>query len=107
MPKPEVQIFVCLKERPEGATKECCAHRGSSALYYRLKDLVRELELKDRVLVTKTGCQHHCSRGTTVSVWPHNHWYGQVDPDDARELLQAALEGRQVERLLMPPGPWE
>ena len=107
MPKPEVQILVCLKERPEGAGKACCASQGSSELYYRLKDLVRELGLKETVLITKTGCQHHCSRGATVSVWPHNHWYGHVAADDAHELLEAALAGVELERLQMPPGPWE
>lgn len=87
--------------------KACCAQRGSSEFYYRLKDLVREQGLKETVLVTKTGCLHHCSRGTTVSVWPHNHWYGGVGVDDAADVLEAALAGVELERLQMPPGPWE
>ena len=107
MPKPEVQILVCLKERPEDAPKPCCKHRGSSDLYYRLKDLIRERGLKDSVLVTKTGCQHHCSRGTTVSVWPYNHWYGGVELDDAETLLEAAVSGDEAAALRMPDGPWE
>ena len=107
MPKPEIQILVCLKERPEGAPKPCCSRRGSSDLYYRLKDLVRQRSLKDTVLVTKTGCQHHCSRGTTVSVWPHNHWYGGVTIEDAEAMLDGAVAKVEVERLRMPQGPWE
>lgn len=107
MPKPDIQIFVCLNERPEDAPKACCGRRGSKELYYRLKDLVRERGLRDTVLVTKTGCQHHCSRGPTVSVWPQNHWFGHVAVDDAEAVLEAALAGVEVERLQMPPGPWE
>jgi len=107
VPKPRIQIFVCLNGRPEGATKASCAPRGAEDLYYRLKDLVKERRLRDDVLVTKTGCQHHCSRGTTVSVWPHNHWYGHVALLDAEALLDAALAGTQLERLAMPDGPWE
>ena len=107
MPRPEIQILVCLNERPPEASKPCCAGRGAKDLYYRLKDLIRERGLRDTVLVTKTGCQHHCSRGATVSVWPQNHWYGGVAPGDAEELLAAALAGVEVERLRMPPGPWE
>ena len=107
MPKPEVQIFVCLKERPVDGSKACCKHRGSTDLYFKLKDLVRERGLKDKVLVTKTGCQHHCSRGTTVSVWPHNHWYGGVQTADAEALLDGAVNGTQIEALRMPDGPWE
>ena len=107
VPRPEVQIFVCLNERPAGAPKPSCGRRGAEDLYYRLKDLVRERGLRDTVLVTKTGCQHHCSRGTTVSVWPHNHWYGHVTIDDAEALLQAAIDGVAPAELTMPPGPWE
>ena len=107
MPKPDIQIFVCLNERPAGAAKPSCAGRGARELYYRLKDLVRERRLRDTVLVTKTGCQHHCSRGTTVSVWPGNHWYGHVASEDAEALLDAALEGSELERRRMPDGPWE
>ena len=73
-----------------------------------LKDLVKERGLRDEVLVTRTGCLKHCSRGTTVTVWPENVWYGNVAPGDVAELLDAALEGSgPVGRLLMPPGPWE
>ncbi len=107
MPKPDVQILVCLKERSPEVGKPCCCGRGSSDVYYRLKDLIRQRGLRDSVLVTKTGCQHHCSRGTTVSVWPQNHWYGSITPADAEELLDGAVAGIEVERLRMPPGPWE
>lgn len=107
MPRPEIQIFICLNQRPEGAPKPSCGDRRAENLYYRLKDLVKERQLRDVLLVTKTGCQHHCSRGPTVSVWPHNHWYGHVTSDDAEALLDAALVGAELELLTMPDGPWE
>lgn len=107
MPTPEIQIFVCTKERPAGAPKASCGPHAAGDLYYRLKDLVRERGLRDTVLVTRTGCQHHCSRGPTVSVWPQNHWYGRVTPSDAEDLLEAALAGTELDRLRMPDGPWE
>ena len=107
VPKPGIQIFVCLNDRPEGAPKASCGPHGAGDLYYRLKDLVRDRGLRDTVLVTKTGCQHHCSRGPVVSVWPHNHWYGHVAGEDAADLLDAALAGTLLRRLEMPEGPWE
>lgn len=108
MPKPEVQILVCTNERPADHPKPSCSGRGSVELYRYLKDGVRERGLKDRVLVTRTGCLKHCSRGITVAVWPQNHWYGGVTLGDADELLEAALEGRELARLRMPEdAPWE
>jgi (2Fe-2S) ferredoxin len=108
MPKPAIQILVCVNDRGPDAEKPCCAQRGGLAVYHWLKDEVKRRGLRDEVLVTRTGCLKHCSRGVTVAVWPDNVWYGHVRVEDAAELLDAAAEGSgPVERLLMPPGPWE
>ena len=65
--------------------------------------------LRDRVLVTRTGCLKHCSRGITVAVCPYNLWYGGVTPADVDEILATTVagEGKEVERLRMPDVPWE
>lgn len=108
MPKPAIQILVCVNDRGGDASKPCCAARDGLTVYHRMKDLVKERGLRDEVLVTRTGCLKHCSRGTTVAVWPENHWYGFVTAEDGAEILDSALTGEgPVERLLMPPGPWE
>jgi (2Fe-2S) ferredoxin len=104
-----VQILVCLNERPAESGKPSCAPRGSLAVYHRFKDRVKELGLRDRVMVNRTGCLKHCSRGTTVAIWPWNLWYGGVTAGDVEEILETSVlgGGREVERLRMPPGPWE
>lgn len=108
MANPEIQILVCLNER-EGGKKPSCAPRGALAVYHRFKDRVKELGIRDRVMVTRTGCLKHCSQGITVAVWPFNLWYRQVTPDDVEEILQQTVlaDGREVERLRMPDIPWE
>ncbi len=109
MPKPEVQILVCVNERPPGARKPCCAARGGLEVYRRFKDRVRELGLRHRVMVNRTGCLKHCSRGITVTVWPWNLWYTGVRLEDVDEILERTVlgEGREVTRLRMPDIPWE
>ncbi len=81
--------------------------RGALDLYRALKDLVRARGLREEVLVTRTGCLRHCSRGPTVVIWPGNLWHGGVTAADASDLLDAALAGRALDRRPMPPGPWE
>lgn len=108
MPKPAIQILVCVNDRGPDGPKPSCAQHDGLAVYQRLKDLVKERGLRDEVLVTRTGCLKHCSRGTTVAQWPDNVWYGHVRVEDAVEILDAAVNGEgPVARLLMPPGPWE
>jgi len=107
VPIPELQILVCLNDRGPDAARPSCTQRGSLAVYQRLKDRVRELGLRDRVLVTRTGCQRRCSCGITVVAWPGNRWHGAVEPEDVDELLAALLAGESLERRRMPDGPWE
>lgn len=107
MPKPHVHLLVCANERPPESGRASCQPAGGLDLYQRLKDLVRERGLKDRVLVTRTGCLRHCSRGPVVAAWPGNLWCGGVTAADAAELLDTALRGEVPDRLAMPPGPWE
>jgi (2Fe-2S) ferredoxin len=109
MANPQIQILICLNERPEGSAKPSCAPMGSLAVYHRFKDRVKELGIRDRVMVTRTGCLKHCSQGITVAVWPFNLWYRHVTADDVEEILQRTVleDGREVERLRMPDIPWE
>jgi (2Fe-2S) ferredoxin len=107
MPKPTIQILICTNERPEGAAKPCCAHRDGLAVYHQFKDRARELGLRDRVMVTRTGCLKHCSQGLTVAVQPANAWYAGVTVADVDEILGASEGGGEVARLLMPDVPWE
>jgi (2Fe-2S) ferredoxin len=109
MPRPQTQVLVCLNERPPEAEKPSCSRRGSLAVYNQFKDRVREMGLRDGVMVTRTGCLKHCSHGITVAVWPHNLWYQNVTVADVDEILATSVAGggKPVERLLMPDIPWE
>lgn len=114
MPKPAVQILVCLNERlsekgQAEKNKPSCAPRGALEVYHRFKDRVKELGIRDRVMVVRTGCLKHCSRGITVAVWPYNLWYQTVTAEDVEEILRTTVlgEGAEVERLRMPDIPWE
>lgn len=108
VPKPEVQILVCVNERPPDAAKPSCGPRGGLEVYRRFKDTVRARGVRDRVMVVRTGCLKHCSRGITVGVWPFNLWYRGVTLDDVEEIVdRTVIAGEEVERLRMPDVPWE
>jgi (2Fe-2S) ferredoxin len=109
MAKPQIQILVCTNERPAGSPKPSCGPRGAMDVYHQLKDRVKELGIRDRVMVVRTGCLKHCSQGITVAVWPGNLWYRGVTVEDVEDILQTSVlgEGRGVERLRMPDIPWE
>jgi len=109
MPGPRIHILVCVNSRPPDAHKPACATRGALEVYRRVKDRVREEGLRQEVMVTRTGCLKHCSRGTAVAVWPYNLWYADVTLADVDEILERTVigNGQEVARLRMPDIPWE
>jgi len=108
MTSPRFHILVCTNERPPAAAKPCCGHRGGLALYREFKDRIRERQLRDQVIVTRTGCLKHCSRGMVVAIWPQSVWLAAVTADDVDEILtEVILQGKTVPRLAMPDIPWE
>jgi len=109
MPKPKVQILICLNERSSDDKKPSCEPRGSLKVYHRFKDRIKEMGLKKEVMVVRTGCLKHCSQGIAVAIWPYNLWYRKVTVDDVDEILKTSVqgEGAEVKRLRMPDIPWE
>ena len=108
MPKPRIQILVCVNERKPGARKPSCGPRGGLDVYRRFKDGVRARGIRDHVMVVRTGCLKHCSQGIAVNVWPLNLWYRGVTTGDVDEILdRSVVAGEEIERLAMPDIPWE
>jgi (2Fe-2S) ferredoxin len=108
MPKPERHLLVCTNARPPGNPKGSCGEKGSEDLFDRLKSMVKDRGLARRVIVNRTSCLKHCSRGITVAVYPDNVWYARVTAENLPEIVESHLEnGRPVERLFMDDIPWE
>lgn len=99
---PEIHILVCTNERPAGNPKGSCAGRGAVGLFEAFRREIETRGLRGRVLVNRTNCLKPCEFGPTVVVHPAGAWYGGVQPADVPEVLEAALEGRMVDRLRLP-----
>ncbi len=107
MPKPSRHVLVCINSRPPGHPKGSCASRDAEHVLSRFQEEFDRKELFGKVLLTKTGCMGPCGVGPIVVVYPEGSWYQNVTPDDVAEIIdQHLLEGRPVERLLIPDELW-
>lgn len=91
----ERHVFVC-------TSGSWCPQLDGDGLgvHARLKALVKERRLGDRVRVNHSGCLDQCGYGPMVVVYPEGVWYGGVAPSDAEEIVREHLVGgRPVERL--------
>ena len=72
------------------------------------RNLHKEAELQgvsEDVQIVKTGCFGFCEQGPIVKVLPSDHFYVQVVPEDAKEIIaEDILKGRAVSRLLYKEG---
>ncbi|HEX8710733.1 MAG TPA: (2Fe-2S) ferredoxin domain-containing protein [Terracidiphilus sp.] len=100
MPRFEHHVFVCHNVRPSEAPRPSCTRDGKSELHTRLQQLTKEAGLSGRVRINKSLCLDQCEHGPTVVVYPEAVWYGNVQPEDASEIVTEHLvSGRPVERL--------
>ena len=92
VPRHHHQVFVCRGPR--------CTALGADRTAAAMKTAVAERGWeKDDVLVTQTGCQKPCNHGPVVSVQPDDAWYGPVDADLARTIVDQHLAaGRPLEQ---------
>jgi len=84
----------------------CCGGTGchasnSQEMMENLRKYIKEAGLENDVRVIQTGCFGFCAQGPIVKIMPDNVFYVQVTPDDAREIVEKHIVGKElVERLL-------
>lgn len=101
MPHRERYLFVCTNRRDPGNPKGSCAAKGSEALLDALKARLFEKGGHKRLRVVGSGCLDLCEIGASIVVEPDHVAYGRVTMDDVDDIIDAALEGRVVERLVV------
>src|SRR5436305_528014 len=99
------QVFVC-------TGKSCSAVGGQEVMaeFARIleeKGIRQGKESKGRnpmgeIVLTECGSIGFCSIGTAVMVYPDGTMYGQVQPEDVKEIIEKHLEkGEIVKRLAL------
>ena len=84
----------------------CCGGTGCHAsnsmlLMENLRKEIKARGLEKDVKVVQTGCFGFCAQGPIVKIMPDNVFYVQVMPEDAKEIVEKHIVGKEfVERLL-------
>jgi len=84
----------------------CCGGTGchasnSQEMMENLRKYIKENGLEKDVRVVQTGCFGFCAQGPIVKIMPDNVFYVQVQPEDAKEIVESHIVGKKlVERLL-------
>ncbi|MBA3320608.1 MAG: (2Fe-2S) ferredoxin domain-containing protein [Pyrinomonadaceae bacterium] len=87
-------IFVCVYKG--------CRRQGAQET---LKELKHTLKVRGRIAhgsvqITKVKCLGQCGRGPVVVVYPAGVWYGGVNTEGARTIVEKQIERGRVAREL-------
>ena len=91
MPKFTHHIFICCNQRAAGHSRGCCDPDGSNKLRELFKAEVASRGLKPNVRANKAGCLDQCELGPTVVIYPHEIWYGGVQPTDVPRIIEETI----------------
>jgi len=76
-----------------------CLKRGGRETGRELKRALKDADKRGNVKLTAVDCLDQCDDGPIVVVYPEGVWYGAVEVDDAREIVEQLMSGgRCVER---------
>ena len=101
MPHREKYFFVCVNRRADDDARGSCAQKGSEALQKRFKELLKEKGLAGRFRACTSSCLDMCETGISIAVEPDHVVYGKVRFEDLEEIVEAAVEGRVVDHLVV------
>jgi (2Fe-2S) ferredoxin len=91
-------IFICTNERTDG--RKCCGEGRGMELVNSFKEMVKKNNLNTEVRAQRAGCFDVCNFGPAVVVYPEGIFYGNVQPEDVKEIFEEHIvNDRVVERL--------
>jgi NADP-reducing hydrogenase subunit HndC len=87
------QILVC-----NGTT---CLNSAHEEIFVSLKKEIQNQGLEEITKVVRTACFGLCKKGPVVEIFPDRVIYTNVNPADAKEIVEEHLiKGKRIERLL-------
>ena len=96
----DIHIFVCTNQRT-GQERRSCGEEHGMTLVAEFKKQLKDRNLNIKARAQRAGCLGICDYGPTVSVYPKGTFYVNVQLEDVTEIINAHLENKVVDRLLL------
>ncbi|MCZ6624632.1 MAG: (2Fe-2S) ferredoxin domain-containing protein [Deltaproteobacteria bacterium] len=90
------QIYICINNRH--GESPSCGHSGSEEIVKELKKVAKELNLKGKIRVAKSGCMDLCAFGPNMMIWPDGLWYMKVTKENIPEIVEAYLKLEEADK---------
>lgn len=78
-----------------------CLRKGGEEITGVIRNEITARGMDSVIHTTRTRCNGRCKDAPVVIVYPEGTWYGNLDEDSARLLVESNLEkGEKVEELI-------
>jgi (2Fe-2S) ferredoxin len=84
------QIFMCTNNRH--GESPSCGYSGSEEIVEELKRVAKEMNLKGKLRVARSGCLDLCAFGPNMMIWPEGIWYMKVTKEDIPAIVETYLK---------------
>jgi len=92
--KLDAHVLIC--------THQTCRKQGGRRVAKELKRALKANDLRKSVMITEVDCLDQCGRGPLMVVYPDGVWYGRMDEESAREIVEQQIKkGRTVEQKVL------
>ena len=93
-------VFICTNQKD--APKKSCGAEHGAALVEAFKSELKDRNLNVEIRAQRTGCLDVCGKGPALVVYPEGVFYGNVQIEDVREIVESHLVNDQpVARLAL------
>ncbi|MDR1398257.1 MAG: NADH-quinone oxidoreductase subunit NuoF [Desulfarculales bacterium] len=82
-----------------------CMSSDSQEILANLRQEINDAGLQDTVSAHISGCFGFCEKGPIVKIFPDGVFYIEVQPADAREIIDSHIKGNQLVRRLLYEDP--
>jgi len=94
-----IHALICTKGK-------ACPTQGSDAIWWALKQRIRERGLEREIRISKSGCVGQCGHGPMACIYPDNVWYAALSETDIDALVDHLIEGKvHAARVYHPAEP--
>jgi (2Fe-2S) ferredoxin len=90
------QIYVCINNRH--GESPSCGHSGSEEIVEELRKAAKDLNLKGKLRVARSGCLDVCAFGPNMMIWPEGLWYMKVAKDDVPEIVKTYMQLEEADK---------
>ena len=90
------QIYVCINNR--NGESPSCGYSGGEDIAEDLKKIAKDMNLKGKLRVARSGCMDLCAFGPNMMIWPEGLWYMKVTNEDIPQIVQTYMKLEEADQ---------